>query len=76
MNDEKSDIERIEAEDKKAELALLGALLGKSRQVKRALCREMDCPWEEYQRLEKKWARVLERLEKERREQCHTIIKP
>lgn len=65
--DQKSTIAQMEAEAEKAEKTLLMNLLGKSRQIKRQFCRRIKCPWSEYQRLEKKWSRGLERLERERK---------
>ena len=47
--------------DEKAELTLVASLEDKPRQEKRQICKFLDCPWEEYQRLRKKYARVLER---------------
>lgn len=52
--------------DEKAELTLVAELEDKSRQEKRQICKFLDCPWEEYQRLRKKYSRVIERWKKEK----------
>ena len=53
--------------DEKAELTLVASLEDKSRQEKRQICKFLDCPWEEYQRLRSKYSRVIERWKKEKR---------
>ncbi len=52
--------------DEKAELTLLASLEDKPRNEKRQIRKFLDCPWEEYQRLRKKYARVLERWKREK----------
>ena len=52
--------------DEKAELTLVAELEDKSRQEKRQICKFLDCPWEEYQRIRNKYARVVERWKAER----------
>ena len=52
--------------DEKAELTLVAELETKPRQEKHQICRSLDCPWEEYLRLRKKYSRVIERWKAER----------
>lgn len=52
--------------DEKAELTLVASLEDKPRQEKRQLCKFLDCPWEEYQRLRRKYAKVVDRWKKEK----------
>ena len=47
--------------DEKAELTLVAELEDKSRQEKRQICKFLDCPWEEYQRIRRKYSKVIER---------------
>ena len=53
--------------DSKAELALIVKIHDEPIQKKQEFCKLMDLPWEEYQRLLRKWSRVIARWEKERR---------
>ncbi len=53
--------------DQKAELALVVLLEGKERAEKRRLCEEIGCPWEEYQRLLRKYRQIIERWRKEKK---------
>lgn len=50
-----------DAEDNKAELALLLVLHRKSRGEQRQICKDVDIPWNEFLRLNRKWKRVLAR---------------
>lgn len=52
--------------DEKAELTIVSVLEGKLEEEKRQICEFLDCPWEEYQRLRKKYAKVIERWKKEK----------
>lgn len=52
-------------EDNKAELALLSILHHKSRGEQRQICKDIDIPWDELLRLNRKWKRVLTRWKAE-----------
>ena len=50
-----------QTDDDKADLVLLALLENYSTVDKIEACKALDCPWEEYLRLRKKYSRVLER---------------
>ena len=61
------DLIQLEDKAKREELALLYALEKiPSAGGKRDFCKEIDCPWDEYLRLLRKWSRVLDRWRKEK----------
>lgn len=59
------DLKQLQDKDQRAELTLLKVLEGKSRQERKAFCKEIDCPWDTYQRLKRKYRVVLERWRNE-----------
>lgn len=52
--------------DERAELTIVSVLEDKPEEEKRQICKFLDCPWEEYLRLRKKYARVIERWKAEK----------
>jgi hypothetical protein len=53
----------------KAEMTLVTLLHGKIRSEKRALCKKLGVPWGEYQRLKRKYSRLLGRYDEELRKE-------
>jgi len=53
--------------DQKAELTLVAGLDGKTREERKKFCKDIGCEWEEYQRLKRKYSRVLDRWHEKRR---------
>jgi len=54
------------SEDNKAELTVIMKAHDMTIEKKKDFCQVIGLPWEEYERLLRKWSRVITRWEKER----------
>lgn len=61
--------------DNKAELALIATIHGKTQQEQRDFCLTLEVPWDEYQRLLRKWSRVIVRWNREKGGELKSEVK-
>jgi hypothetical protein len=60
-------LDMIEENDQKAELILVRVCADlPSRQARKAFCESVGVEWEEYQRLKRKYSRILERYKQQK----------
>ena len=58
--------ELTEERARKAEMTLIAITHNRPRQERKRICAKLGIPWEEYQRLKKKYSRITDRYDKEK----------